>query len=232
MSSAPSANFASSVRASVGVSPHELAKSSSSTPVKRSRAWFSSPKTTPAPTRREPRRERQVADERADQRRLARRRSRPTTASRSPQCSSRSTGPSVNDAALDDRAGELRDRARRRRRREVAARAARAATASRPRRAARDGSSPACTLPRSAFVARRSAPPVWRASLRSPPSRFACWRRSASRVEYRFVLVEVVRVRRARAARAPARARPRTPTTCPAYSCTLAASPPRSRRPA
>ena len=61
MSSGPRANFASSVRASVGGSPDSSAKSSRRTPAKRSRAWVSSPKTTAGADAPRAARERQLA---------------------------------------------------------------------------------------------------------------------------------------------------------------------------
>ena len=70
-SSAPSANFASSVRDSVEVRPARRVKSSSSVPEKTSRAWSSSPNDRAFADVTLPACQRQLARERAQERRLA-----------------------------------------------------------------------------------------------------------------------------------------------------------------
>src|SRR4051812_22988485 len=169
-SSGPSENFASSVRASAGSRPEASTKSSSRTPANRSRAWLSSPNTTAGPSRREPAASGSSPRSAAISVDLPEPFA-PTIARRSPQCSSRETGPSLNAPRSTTRPASS------------ATRPPPAATVGRSscgRRGA-PGFSPPPTrsgwffawlpLPRGAFAPRRSEPPVRRASFRSPPRR-------------------------------------------------------------
>ena len=184
------------------------------TPEKRSRAWSARRRRPTAPSRRVPRGERQVADERPDQRRLA-------GAVRADD------GEAVAPVQLERRPARAGTTPRSTTAPASSATSVAAARGGRQLELSRHGvhgfstsSSRSrwffacCTLPRSAFVARRSEPPVWRASLRSPPSRCAWLRRSREQRRCSAPARRRSRRSRARAAPARARARPRTPTTC------------------